>query len=82
MEAFIYAFWTKIRQTPVGESSSSNQMIMQFHFLYPYSQDNGKEFLYNDNMVKESDNIMDKWILSFTQSLIQFFKTEMAGVCT
>lgn len=23
---------------------------------------------------------MDKWILSFTQSLIQFFKAEMAGM--
>lgn len=23
---------------------------------------------------------MDKWILSFTQSLVQFFKAEMAGM--
>ncbi|KAF3690036.1 Isoleucine--tRNA ligase, cytoplasmic [Channa argus] len=35
------------------------------------------QFLYNENTVKKSDNIMDKWILSFTQSLIQFFKAEM-----
>ncbi|XP_066474326.1 isoleucine--tRNA ligase, cytoplasmic [Tiliqua scincoides] len=42
-------------------------------------KDDGKEFLYNENTVKESDNIMDKWIISFTQSLIQFFKTEMAA---
>uniref|UniRef100_A0A665UDA6 Isoleucine--tRNA ligase, cytoplasmic n=1 Tax=Echeneis naucrates TaxID=173247 RepID=A0A665UDA6_ECHNA len=34
-------------------------------------------FLYNENTTKQSDNIMDKWIQSFTQSLIQFFKAEM-----
>ncbi|EMP39735.1 Isoleucyl-tRNA synthetase, cytoplasmic [Chelonia mydas] len=42
-------------------------------------KEDGKEFLYNENTMKESNNIMDKWILSFTQSLIQFFKAEMAG---
>uniref|UniRef100_A0A8C9FXD1 isoleucine--tRNA ligase n=1 Tax=Pavo cristatus TaxID=9049 RepID=A0A8C9FXD1_PAVCR len=41
--------------------------------------DEGREFLYNENTVKESNNIMDKWILSFTQSLVQFFKAEMAA---
>ncbi|XP_072522622.1 isoleucine--tRNA ligase, cytoplasmic [Salminus brasiliensis] len=35
------------------------------------------QFLYNENTAKPSDNIMDKWIQSFTQSLIQFFKAEM-----
>ncbi|NWW71659.1 SYIC protein, partial [Climacteris rufus] len=42
-------------------------------------KDEGRKFLYNENTVKESNNIMDKWILSFTQSLIQFFKAEMAA---
>uniref|UniRef100_A0A670J600 Isoleucine--tRNA ligase, cytoplasmic n=1 Tax=Podarcis muralis TaxID=64176 RepID=A0A670J600_PODMU len=42
-------------------------------------KEDGKEFLYNENTVKESNNIMDKWILSFAQSLIQFFKAEMAA---
>ncbi|XP_069721593.1 isoleucine--tRNA ligase, cytoplasmic [Phaenicophaeus curvirostris] len=42
-------------------------------------KDEGREFLYNENTVKESNNVMDKWILSFTQSLIQFFKAEMAA---
>ncbi|XP_006631076.2 isoleucine--tRNA ligase, cytoplasmic isoform X1 [Lepisosteus oculatus] len=37
------------------------------------------QFLYNESTAKESDNIMDKWLLSFTQSLIQFFKAEMAA---
>lgn len=38
------------------------------------------EFLYNENTVKESANITDRWVLSFMQSLIGFFKTEMTGV--
>ncbi|XP_054831699.1 isoleucine--tRNA ligase, cytoplasmic isoform X2 [Eublepharis macularius] len=42
-------------------------------------KEEGKEFLYNENTVKENNSIMDKWILSFTQSLIQFFKAEMAA---
>ncbi|OWK07178.1 IARS, partial [Cervus elaphus hippelaphus] len=37
------------------------------------------EFLYNENMVKESTNITDRWILSFMQSLVGFFETEMAA---
>ncbi|KAM3878504.1 isoleucine--tRNA ligase, cytoplasmic [Diretmus argenteus] len=35
------------------------------------------QFLYNESTGKLSDNIMDRWIQSFTQSLIQFFKVEM-----
>ncbi|KAG9337039.1 hypothetical protein JZ751_029806, partial [Albula glossodonta] len=35
------------------------------------------QFLYNESTAKTSENIMDKWIQSFTQSLIQFFKAEM-----
>lgn len=37
------------------------------------------EFLYNEHTVRESPNITDRWILSFMQSLIGFFETEMAG---
>lgn len=35
------------------------------------------QFLYNENTAKQGDNIMDKWVQSFTQSLIQFVKAEM-----
>ncbi|KAM5228092.1 isoleucine--tRNA ligase, cytoplasmic isoform 7-T7 [Ctenodactylus gundi] len=35
------------------------------------------EFLCNVNTVKESPNITDRWILSFMQSLVGFFETEM-----
>ncbi|XP_050978525.1 isoleucine--tRNA ligase, cytoplasmic [Labeo rohita] len=37
------------------------------------------EFLYNERTASVSDNIMDKWIQSFTQSLIQFFRDEMGA---
>uniref|UniRef100_A0A8C4M7N6 isoleucine--tRNA ligase n=1 Tax=Equus asinus asinus TaxID=83772 RepID=A0A8C4M7N6_EQUAS len=37
------------------------------------------EFLYNENTVKESANITDRWVLSFMQSLVEFFKAEMAA---
>ncbi|XP_066224460.1 isoleucine--tRNA ligase, cytoplasmic [Saccopteryx leptura] len=37
------------------------------------------EFLYSENTVKESANITDRWVLSFMQSLIAFFETEMAA---
>ncbi|XP_043933338.1 isoleucine--tRNA ligase, cytoplasmic isoform X1 [Protopterus annectens] len=40
-------------------------------------KEEGINFKYNEASVKESDNIMDKWIVSFTQSLIHFFKVEM-----
>lgn len=52
-------------------------LVQNVHILQ--HKDGGREFLYNENTVKESSNIMDKWILSFTQSLIQFFKAEMAA---
>ncbi|XP_078517523.1 isoleucine--tRNA ligase, cytoplasmic [Lissotriton helveticus] len=49
------------------------QNILRLH------KEDGIEFIYNENTVKESNNIMDKWVLSFTQSLVQFFKLEMAA---
>lgn len=51
-----------------------------FLLLLFYFQEEGTVFLYNENTAKPSDNIMDKWIQSFTQSLIQFFRAEMDGV--
>lgn len=73
--------WQKLfRFLPVDETLClAIEMSCCITFFYSCSQEDGKEFLYNENTVKESHNIMDKWILSFTQSLIQFFKTEMAG---
>ncbi|KAK2110114.1 hypothetical protein P7K49_009860 [Saguinus oedipus] len=39
------------------------------------------EFLYSENTVGRSPSVTDQWILSFMQSLIGFFETEMAGEC-
>ncbi|XP_072438231.1 isoleucine--tRNA ligase, cytoplasmic isoform X2 [Chiloscyllium punctatum] len=40
-------------------------------------KEEGIQFLFNESTIEDSDNIMDKWILSFTQSLIRFLKAEM-----
>lgn len=37
------------------------------------------EFVENAPLDKLSENVMDRWILSFTQSLLQFVKQEMAA---
>jgi len=40
-------------------------------------KDHGIKFTYEASRVKVSENIMDKWIVSFTQSLLVFIKEEM-----
>ncbi|XP_034833516.1 isoleucine--tRNA ligase, cytoplasmic [Maniola hyperantus] len=40
-------------------------------------QEDKVDYRFNENAVRE--NVMDKWITSFTQSLIQFVMTEMAA---
>lgn len=47
--------------------------------IYRLHKEENVQFLFNENTAKPSSNIMDKWILSFTQSLIQFFKAEMSA---
>lgn len=42
-------------------------------------QDHGLNFVYEEKKLQESNNYMDKWILSFTQSLLLFVKEEMNG---
>ncbi len=37
------------------------------------------EFLFNENTMGVPENYMDRWIVSFTQSLIKFVRAEMAG---
>uniref|UniRef100_A0A3Q3AFX2 isoleucine--tRNA ligase n=1 Tax=Kryptolebias marmoratus TaxID=37003 RepID=A0A3Q3AFX2_KRYMA len=54
-------------------------LMLWFLLFVTISQEDNIQFLYNENTMKHSDNIMDKWIQSFTQSLIQFFKAEMAA---
>ena len=42
-------------------------------------QEDGVEFVYNENTMVLPDNYMDRWVTSFTQSLIKFVKAEMTG---
>ncbi|XP_077985706.1 isoleucine--tRNA ligase, cytoplasmic-like isoform X2 [Glandiceps talaboti] len=37
------------------------------------------QFVYNEDKLKPVENIMDKWILSFTQSLVNFTRQEMTA---
>ncbi|XP_075040062.1 isoleucine--tRNA ligase, cytoplasmic [Mixophyes fleayi] len=54
-----------------------------FRFLmqnfYRLHKEEGVQFIFNESSAKMSSNIMDKWIVSFTQSLIQFFNAEMSA---
>uniref|UniRef100_A0A0B7BCJ2 Isoleucine--tRNA ligase, cytoplasmic n=1 Tax=Arion vulgaris TaxID=1028688 RepID=A0A0B7BCJ2_9EUPU len=54
-----------------------------FRFLAQYvhiwQQETGEKFLVNERSRETSDNYMDKWILSFTQSLVKFVEKEMAA---
>ncbi|KAM4651186.1 isoleucine--tRNA ligase, cytoplasmic [Discoglossus pictus] len=47
--------------------------------IFRLNKEEGVQFMFNENTAKQSSNLMDKWILSFTQSLIQFFKAEMSA---
>lgn len=38
------------------------------------------EFSFNGEVANISTNYMDKWILSFTQSLVKFVTAEMTGI--
>ena len=49
-----------------------------FQNIEQFEKDEG-EFTFNEVSFGKSDNIMDKWIISFTQSLLSFVATEMAG---
>lgn len=42
-------------------------------------KNNGIKFLYDASKLKASESIMDRWIISFTQSLLLFIKQEMAA---
>ncbi|XP_076363583.1 isoleucyl-tRNA synthetase [Tachypleus tridentatus] len=44
-----------------------------------YEKESGMKFRYDEMKRKVSNNIMDQWIVSFTQSLVLFVKNEMAA---
>lgn len=43
------------------------------------NQDTSTTFKYDEASLSSLNNIMDKWIVSFTQTLMQFVKHEMAA---
>ncbi|OQV24383.1 Isoleucine--tRNA ligase, cytoplasmic [Hypsibius exemplaris] len=42
-----------------------------------FEKENSTQFIFSEKTQLPTDNIMDRWILSFTQSLLQFVKDEM-----
>ncbi|CAB4041839.1 Isoleucine--tRNA ligase, cytoplasmic, partial, partial [Paramuricea clavata] len=47
--------------------------------IQQYEKDNGVKFMYDESKLGVSNNIMDRWILSFVQSLVVFFEKEMSA---
>jgi len=55
---------------------NSYRFLAQYAAIY--SQQTGEKIVVKDEMSQVSDNYMDRWILSFIQSLIKFVHKEMA----
>ncbi|XP_078228106.1 isoleucine--tRNA ligase, cytoplasmic-like isoform X2 [Callithrix jacchus] len=73
---------SKIMRWPKNEQM--NKESSRSSFLHPEvwcrrAQEEEREFLYGEKTVRKSPNVTDQWILSFLQSLIGFFETEMAA---
>lgn len=51
----------------------------QLPTVYFDFQEEGISLSYTEEKLGKTDNYMDKWILSFTQSLIKYVRTEMQG---
>jgi len=49
-----------------------------FQNIEQFEKEEG-EFIWTEESYGRSDNVMDKWIVSFTQSLLSFVAKEMAG---
>ncbi|XP_043220915.1 isoleucine--tRNA ligase, cytoplasmic-like [Amphibalanus amphitrite] len=47
--------------------------------VHGFEKDTGEKFMYDEGKVVPSTNLMDRWIVSFTQSLLLFVKQEMAA---
>lgn len=44
------------------------------------NQDEKVDFKYQEGVVQKPSNYMDRWVISFTQSLIKFVHEEMKGL--
>ncbi|XP_037070614.1 isoleucine--tRNA ligase, cytoplasmic-like [Pollicipes pollicipes] len=47
--------------------------------VHGFEKEVGEKFVYDEANVSPSTNLMDRWIVSFTQSLLLFVKKEMAA---
>jgi isoleucyl-tRNA synthetase len=45
-----------------------------------FEKESKEKFVFNRSLLLKSNNVMDKWISSFTQSLVRFVKSEMKGI--
>jgi len=54
-------------------------LILSIFKIIRLEKEEGIKFVYREEDLGKSNNIMDKWILSFVQSLVQFMKQEMKG---
>ena len=52
---------------------------MLFNWAIDWLQEEGIVLNYRPEKLGKTDSYMDKWILSFTQSLIKFVRQEMQG---
>ena len=42
-------------------------------------QEEQTQFVYSESSIEHVENYMDRWIVSFTQSLVMFVRQEMQG---
>ena len=56
---------------------SARSVVRNYRYLY--SQEGGISFKCRDDF--KPSNVMDRWILSFTESLIAYVREEMASEC-
>ena len=51
--------------------------MILYYLVCPNYQDEGVTFKHDDKATYTSGNLMDQWIVSFTQSLLAFVHQEM-----
>ena len=78
--------------TKVGFNELFHKFVIYEHFLYVFTtfdifcvihifQEEGIRFKYSDSKTdKPTINYMDRWIISFTQSLLKYVREEMGGM--
>ena len=70
-----------------GVSDISKDVFLRWFNAYRFFvqhalrvKEEGREFVYDPEVGKKTTNLMDRWILASTNSLIKFVRQEMTGV--